>query len=364
MRVRQKIVVLPGDGIGPEVVREAIKVLEEVKRLLQLELDIEEKKAGGAALDDVGEPLPPETLAACREASAVLHGAFGGPRWDDYPLNKKPLSALLNLRKELDVYANLRFARPFSSLLNKAPLKNEYLEDVDLVLVREVTSGVYFGPKERRSYGKSFIATDTMYYSDFEIERVARRAFDIARKRYKKVTCADKANVLETSRLWRKILREVQKDYSDVELEFMYVDNCAMQLVLNPRKFDVLLTSNIFGDILSDEASAVLVGSVGVLPSATLGEEGQTSLFGPIHGAINEIAGQNTANPLGTILSAALMLRYSLQEEGGASAIEKAVELVLEEGYRSQELMTPGMTQVSTAEMGDRVVEKLQNLII
>lgn len=356
----RKIIVLPGDGIGPEVTREAKKVLEESNKLFDLGLVMEEKIAGGAALDKFGEPLPSETLEACRNVQAVLHGTFGGPQWDENPSHKRPLTALLNLRKELDVYANIRYARPFPALLNKAPMKNELLEGVDLVIVREVTSGIYYGPKERYSPGRTPRASDTMMYSDFEVERVARRAFEISQGRNKKLTCVDKANVLESSRLWRKVVRDVHRDYPEVELEFMYVDVCAMQIVLNPQNFDVVLTSNIFGDILSDEASAVLVGSVGVLPSATLGEEGKTSLFGPIHGAVNEIAGKDIANPLGTILSGSLLLRHVYKEEEAATAIEKAVEKVLDEGYRSAELMTPGMIQVGCIGMGDLITDRLK----
>lgn len=356
----QKIIVLPGDGIGPEVVREAVKVLRKTADLFGLQLQLEEKRAGGAALDQSGVPLPPETLQACQDSRAVLHGSFGGPEWDDLPLNRKPLSALLNLRRELNVYANLRYARPFPALLNKAPLKNDLLEGVDLLIVREVTSGIYFGPKERRSLGRSERASDTMSYADFEIERVALKAFEISRGRKGKITCVDKANVLESSRLWRKVVRDMHRNYTDLELEFMYVDHCAMQLALNPRQFDVILTSNIFGDILSDEASAMLVGSVGVLPSASLGEEGDTALFGPIHGAVNELAGRDTANPLGAILSAALLLRFALKEEAAATAIEKAVEEVLAEGYRTAELMTPETELIGTAKMGDLVAEKLR----
>ena len=355
-----KVIVLPGDGIGPEVVAEAVKVMEATARLFNLNLEADEMPAGGEALDKSGAPLPDDTLKACRNAAAVLHGTFGGPQWDDYPLNKRPLAALLNLRKDLDVYANLRYARPLPSLFEKAPLKPEYLTDVDILIIREVTSGIYFGPKERRAFGRSVRASDTMLYSDFEIERVARRAFEIARGRKGKVTCVDKANVLESSRLWRKITRDVHRDYSDVELEFMYVDICAMELVLNPGRFDVVLTSNIFGDILSDEASAVLVGSVGVLPSATLGEEGKTSLFGPIHGPVNEIAGKNKANPLGTILSVALLLRFAWKHEEAARAIENAVEEVLEEGFRSAELMSPGKQETGPRELGDLIVERIK----
>ncbi len=354
-----KVIVLPGDGIGPEVVSESVKALNAAARLFDLDIELLEMAAGGEALDNTGSALPEDTLNACRSARAVLHGTFGGPRWEDYPLSKRPLTALLNLRKELDVYANLRYARPLPSLFDKAPLKAEYLTDVDILIIREVTSGIYFGPKERRVFGRSVRASATMIYADFEIERVARRAFEIARTRKGKVTCVDKANVLECSRLWRKTTRDVHREYSDVTLEFMYVDVCAMQLVLNPGDFDVILTSNIFGDILSDEASAVLVGSVGVLPSATLGEEGKTALFGPIHGPVNEIAGQDKANPLGTILSAALLLRFAWKHEEAALAIEKAVEYVLEEGYRSAELMSEGKIEVGTQKMGDLIVEQI-----
>lgn len=356
------VVVIPGDGIGPEVIREAVKVLKEAADLFNLDLELKEMMGGGEALDKAGVVLPQETLEECRKSRAVLHGTFGGPQWDEYPLTKRPLTALLNLRKELDVYANLRYARPFPSLIDKAPLKKEYLEGVDILLIREVTGGIYYGPKERRTFGSGVRASDTMVYTDFEIERVARKAFEISRTRRGKVTCVDKANVLECSRLWRKVIRDLHREYPDVEVEFMYVDNCALQLVINPARFDVIVTSNIFGDILSDEVSALVVGSVGVLPSATLGDEGKTSLFGPIHGPVNEIAGQNTANPLGAIMSAALLLRFAWKEEEAATAVEKAIEKVLDEGYRSAELMLPSKKQVGTREMGDLVVEKLREL--
>ncbi len=355
-----RVVVLPGDGIGPEIIGEAVKVLQETIRIFGLKIELQEKVAGGAALDSTGEPLPADTLQACRSARAVLHGTFGGPQWEDYPLNKKPLSALLTLRKELDVYANLRRARPFPAMLEKAPLKKELLEGVDLMLIREVTSGIYFGPKESGAFGRGIKASDTMLYSDFEIERVARQAFAISRSRRGKVTCVDKANVLECSRLWRKVMRDVHRDFPEMELNFMYVDDCALQLVLNPRQFDVIIASNIFGDILSNVVSGALVGSVGVLPSATLGEGSRTSLFGPIHGPVNEIAGQNLANPLGAILSTALMLEFAFGEGKPATVIENAVEMVLEDGYRSAELMVPGARQVGTSEMGDLVVEKIR----
>ncbi len=355
-----KVIILPGDGIGPEVVAEGVKVLLQAAQLYDLDMEVREMAAGGQALEKTGVALPEETLQACQKARAVLHGTFGGPQWEDLPLSKRPLTALLNLRKELDVYANLRYARPFPSLFEKAPLKPEYLQDVDILIIREVTSGIYFGPKERRSFGRSVRASDTMLYSDFEIERVARRAYEIARTRRGKITCVDKANVLESSRLWRKVTRDLHREYSDVELEFMYVDVCAMQLVLKPSDFDVILTSNIFGDILSDEASAVLVGSVGVLPSATIGEEGKTSLFGPIHGPVNDIAGQDKANPLGTILSAALLLRFAWNHEEAAQAIEKAVESVLEDGYRSMELLSAGKKEVGTREMGDLIASRVR----
>ena len=355
----KKIIVLPGDGIGPEVTREAVKVLLAVKKKYGIDFELQEMAIGGQALEKTGVPLPPETLESCRKADAVLLGCVGGPQWESNPMPLRPESALLELRKQLDVFANLRPAKPFPSLLHKAPLKQELLKDVDLILVRELSAGIYFGPKERRQFGASEKASDVMVYTDFEIERVARKAFALAQKRKKKLTCVDKANYLETSRLWRKVLRSVKGSYPDVELEFMYVDDCALQLAINPGQFDVILTENIFGDILSNEATALLVGSVGVLPSASLSSEGKTAIFGPIHGPVPELAKQNKANPLGAILSAALLLRYALEQEEAARAIESAVQVTLENGYRTSELMAPGMKLANTSQWGDMVAGNL-----
>ena len=355
----KKVTVLAGDGIGPEIIKEAVKVLLAAMKKFDIDIQVEEKLIGGAAIDEVGVSLPKDTLKSCLDADAILLGCVGGPQWEDQPMSRRPESALLELRRQLDVYANLRPARPFPSLLSKAPLKDELLKDVDLILVRELTAGIYFGNKERKQYGRSEKASDSMVYTDFEIERVARKAFSLAQKRRGKLTCVDKANYLETSRLWRKVLRVVRKDYPDVALDFMYVDDCALQLAINPGQFDVILTENIFGDILSNEATALLVGSVGVLPSASLSDEGKTAIFGPIHGSVPELTGQDKANPLGAILSAALLLRYCLGHEEAARSIEDAVNMTLEDGYRSCELMTPGMKLAGTAQLGDLIAAKV-----
>lgn len=345
-----KIAVLPGDGIGPEVVAEAVKVLEATG----LSLELEEALIGGCAYDATGEPLPAATLELCKKSDAVLLGAVGGPQWDHVqPATKRPeVGALLPLRSELNLYANVRPAKTLKPLLAASPLKGER-GLVDLVVVRELTGGIYFGHRERQEGGNK--ALDTCVYSRHEIQRITERAFQIARTRSREIVSVDKNNVLETSRLWREVVDEYAAQHQDVKVTHMLVDNCAMQLVRNPQQFDVILTENMFGDILSDEAS-MITGSLGLLPSASLGDDkGDGRAFGmyePIHGSAPDIAGQNRANPIATILSTALMLRYSLGENETAARIETAVDRVLEEGARTADIFESGTRLVSTAEMG------------
>lgn len=348
-----KIAVLPGDGIGVEIIAEALKVLEAIGTKYSHKFETEEALIGGAALDAQGVPLPEETFKLCQESDAVLLGAVGGYKWDNLEGNLRPEAALLGLRKGLELYANLRPAILFGPLLDASSLKREILEGVDILVVRELTGGLYFGPKEKSADR----ALDTMLYTRPEIERIMRTGFEAARIRGKKLASIDKANILESSRLWRAVAEEMAKEYPDVELTHMYVDNCAMQLIRNPRQFDVIVTENMFGDILSDEA-AMLTGSIGMLPSASLGA-GKVSVYEPVHGSAPDIAGQKKANPIATILSVAMMLRYSFQMEEEAQAIEKAVAKVLDEGYRTGDIMEAGKTLVNTEEMGDLVVKYL-----
>jgi len=353
-----KIAVLPGDGIGVEIVPEAIKVLKRIGELYDLEFAFEEAPIGGAAIDAVGKALPESTLALCQKSDAVLLGAVGGPKWDFLPATERPeVAALLPLRKGLGLFANLRPVSVFPALVGASTLKPDVIAGVDLIVFRELTGGLYFGQKSRRPLDSGEEAIDTLVYTTPEIERITRLAFEAARKRRKKVTSVDKANVLESSRLWRETVTRLATEYPDVELEHMYVDNCAMQLIRYPKQFDVIVTENMFGDILTDEA-AMLTGSIGMLASASLG--GQVALYEPSHGSAPDIAGQKKANPLATILSAAMMLRYSFNREAEAQAIEKAVVTVLDEGYRTPDLMEPGMKAVNTEEMGNLVTQKLE----
>nr|3U1H_A Chain A, 3-isopropylmalate dehydrogenase [Bacillus sp. (in: firmicutes)]3U1H_B Chain B, 3-isopropylmalate dehydrogenase [Bacillus sp. (in: firmicutes)] len=351
--MKKKIAVLPGDGIGPEVMEAAIEVLKAVAERFGHEFEFEYGLIGGAAIDEAGTPLPEETLDVCRGSDAILLGAVGGPKWDQNPSELRPEKGLLGIRKGLDLFANLRPVKVYDSLADASPLKKEVIEGVDLVIVRELTGGLYFGePSERYEEGEE-AAVDTLLYTREEIERIIRKAFELALTRKKKVTSVDKANVLESSRLWREVAEEVAKEYPDVELEHMLVDNAAMQLIRNPRQFDVIVTENMFGDILSDEAS-MITGSLGMLPSASLSTDG-LGLYEPVHGSAPDIAGKGIANPLATILSAAMMLRYSFGLEEEAKAIEKAVEKVLAEGYRTADIAKPGGKYVSTTEMTDEV---------
>ena len=349
-----KVAVLAGDGIGPEIVVQALGVL----RALGLPLEFAEAPVGGAAYEAHGDPLPAQTLQTVHRADAILFGAVGNPRYDALPRAKRPEQAILGLRKELGLFANLRPARVHPELAAASALKPEVVSGLDILIVRELTGDIYFGqPKGIRQKGKEREGFDTMLYSESEVRRIARVAFEAARKRSRRVCSVDKANVLETSQLWREVLIEESKTYSDVELTHMYVDNCAMQLVRNPKQFDVIVTGNMFGDILSDEAS-MLTGSIGMLPSAALDENGK-GLYEPIHGTAPDIAGKDIANPLATILSAALMLRHSLGQPQAAERVERAVSKVLQSGLRTADIHTAGTRKVGTKEMGDAVVAAL-----
>ena len=353
-----RIVCLKGDGIGPEIVAEAEKALRAAGERFGFALELTDALIGGAAIEETGSPLPPETVAQCKAADAVLLGAVGGPKWDALPGDRRPEKGLLGIRSALSLFANLRPAVIYPPLKDACPLRPEIVGDgLDLLVVRELTGGIYFGQRGRGEQDGVVSAFDTERYSVPEIERIARVAFDAARGRRKKVTSVDKANVLESSRLWRETVTRIAADYPDVELTHMYVDNAAMQLVRAPRQFDVLLTSNMFGDILSDEASQI-AGSIGMLASASLGD-GKPGLFEPIHGSAPDIAGQGVANPLATILSAAMLLRYSLGQAKAADALEAAVRSVLEQGLRTPDIYTDGCRRVSTAEMGDAVAAAL-----
>ncbi len=353
-----KIAVLPGDGIGPEIIAEAVKVLKVIEERLEVSFEIEELLIGGIAIDRTGNPLPKKTLEYCLGSDALLLGAVGGPKWDSLPGELRPEKALLSLRKELDLFSNLRPAIVYDSLVDASTLKKEIIEDVDLLVIRELTGGIYFGEKTKEVTEKGIKVTDALTYTEEEIERIVRLGFETAMKRNKKLTSVDKANVLESSRVWRKIVEEVAVDYPDIELSHMLVDNCAMQLVRNPKQFDVIVTENMFGDILSDEA-AMLTGSIGMLPSASLGK-GKVGMYEPIHGSAPDIAGLGIANPLATILSVAMMLRYSFLMNEQADRIEKAVYDVLEQGYRTKDLATINSKVVNTQEMGDLVVKALR----
>ncbi|MGI6037601.1 MAG: 3-isopropylmalate dehydrogenase [Limnochordia bacterium] len=348
-----KITVLPGDGIGSEIVAEGVKVLQAVGEKFGHRFEFTEALIGGVAIDERGEPLPADTLDICRDSDAVLLGAVGGPQWDDLPGNKRPEAGLLGIRKELGLFANIRPATVIPALADASTLKREVVDGIDLVVVRELTGGLYFGrPKERTKDG----AVDTMAYTIEEIERIARVAFRLAEARRNQVTSVDKANVLETSRLWREVVIRVAEEFPNVKLDHMYVDNCAMQLIRNPRQFDVILTENTFGDILSD-AAAMLTGSLGMLPSASMGAE-KLALYEPVHGSAPDIAGQGVANPLATILSVAMLLRYSLGLEEEAQAVEGAVTEVLAK-YRTADIAEAGLQLVGTKEMGDLVVQNI-----
>jgi 3-isopropylmalate dehydrogenase len=363
--VQFKIAALLGDGVGPEVATEAIRVMEAIGEKFGHGFQFNHGLVGGAAIDAQGVALTDETLEMCRGCDAVLLGAVGGPKWDDPKAKVRPEDGLLALRKELGLFANLRPVKVLSMLVNSTTLKPDVIKDVDLMVVRELTGGLYFGqPKKQWHNAEGRKAVDTMAYSEREIERIVRVGFEIALTRRKKLTSVDKANVLETSRLWRQVTTEVAADYPNVEMEHMLVDACSMRLIQRPAQFDVVVTENTFGDIITDEAS-MLAGSMGMLPSASLAgipKGGVSKAFGmyePIHGSAPSRAGQNIANPIATILSAAMMLRYSFNLADEAQAIEKAVIAILEEGYRTYDIMDEGKTKVGTKQMGELIAEKI-----
>jgi 3-isopropylmalate dehydrogenase len=352
------VAVLPGDGIGPEIIKEAIRVLDKISEKLSFKLHYRFEDVGGAAIDKHGDALPDGTLEACEGARAVLFGAVGGAKWDALPPEKRPeRAALLKLRKHFDLYANLRPAIVFKALADASTLKREVIGGgFDIMVVRELTSGIYFGRKEL----EADYAVDEARYTKEEIERISRLAFDIAGKRKKKLTLVDKANILATSMLWRSTVQALRKEYPDVDVNFLYVDNAAMQLVRDPRQFDVMLCENMFGDILSDEA-AMVTGSLGMLPSASISGEG-FGMYEPAGGSAPDIAGKGVANPIAQILSAAMMLKYSLGQEKGYEMIMKSVTQVLEKGYRTRDIMEKGKTLVGTEEMGAAVSEELERV--
>ena len=358
---RYNIAVLPGDGIGPEVISQSIKIINAISEKYKHEFILHQALMGGCAIDAHGEPLPSQTLELCKKCDAVLLGAVGGPKWDTLPGNKRPEAGLLGIRAGLGLYANLRPAVIYEALKEASPLRQDIIKDgIDIMVVRELTGGIYFGERGRfQSDNRGESAFDTETYSVYEIERITRVAFDAARKRNKKVMSVDKANVLESSRLWRETVIKVSEDYPDVKLRHMYVDNAAMQLVRNPMQFDVIVTSNLFGDILSDEAS-MITGSIGMLPSASLGQ-GTLGLYEPIHGSAPDIAGQDKANPIATILSIAMMFRYSLGLESEAREIEQAVEAVLNKGFRTGDIASEGTTIIGTKTMGQYILDIIIN---
>lgn len=357
----KRILILPGDGIGPEIVTEAAKVLAYLRDSSGLALETDEALVGGAAIDATGVPLPDATLDLAREADAILLGAVGGPKWEPLPIKIRPEKGLLGLRAELELFANLRPAILYPQLADASSLKPELVSGLDILIVRELTGGIYFGQPRgvRTREDGQREGVNTLVYSESEIRRICELAFDIARKRGKRVCSVDKANVLECTELWREVATEVGAGYPDVALSHMYVDNAAMQLIREPKQFDVMVTTNMFGDILSD-AAAMLTGSIGMLPSASLDETGK-GMYEPIHGSAPDIAGQGIANPLATILSVAMMLRYSLDEAAAADRIEKAVSTVLDAGLRTADILSEGMRAVGTTDMGNAVLKAMGN---
>jgi len=357
-----KILVLPGDGIGVEVADQAIRVIEKLNEQ-GLNASYEKDLVGGASYDFNGEPLTNTVLEKAKNSDAILLGAVGGSKWDDVERSKRPEAGLLGLRKELELFANLRPALVFDALVSASTLKNEVVNNLDIMIVRELTGGVYFGqPRGIEDTPNGKKAIDTQIYYDYEIDRIARVAFDLARKRNNKVTSVEKANVMETGVLWREIVKETHKDFSDITLENMLADNCAMQLVRNPKQFDVIVTDNLFGDLLSD-CAAMLTGSLGMLPSASLGEEKngkRHGLFEPVHGSAPDIAGQDKANPIATILSLSMMLKYNLNKPELSNKVESAVQQILSEGYRTGDIYTnEDQTLVSCSKMGDLIIERI-----
>lgn len=358
----KKIAVLPGDGIGPETMRQCIKALTAVSKKFSFEIEFKEYLMGGCAIDKFDNPYPEETEQGCLASDSVLLGAVGGPKWDNVEASKRAESGLLRLRKSMNAFANLRPAKLFPQLISASNIKEEVLgNNLDIMVVRELTSGAYFGNKGREKKDNNLSAWDLMIYTTEEIKRVAKVAFEISMSRKKKLMLIDKANVLESSRLWRETVTELAKDYKEVTLDYMYVDNAAMQLIKNPRQFDVILTENLFGDILSDEAS-MLTGSLGMLPSASINLSSK-GIYEPIHGSPPDIAGKNLANPIGTILSGAMMLQYSFNMVDAAKAINDAVERILDMGYRTGDIMQPGMTLIGTEELGDLIASEINRYL-
>ncbi len=356
--MKKKIAVLPGDGIGPEIIAEAVKTLDKIARSYNHSFDYIYVDIGGCSIDKYGVPITDEGMNICKNSDSVLLGAVGGPKWDNVAPQIRPEKALLAVRKELSLFANLRPTKLFLQLADASPLKTEIVGNgIDLVIVRELTGGVYFGERRTEEINGELVATDIMPYSESEIERIGRVAFETAMKRGRKLASVDKANVLDTSRLWRKIMHRLSEEYPDVSYSDILVDNTAMQLIKNPTQFDVLVTENMFGDILSDEAS-MLTGSIGMMPSASL-SSGTLGMYEPIHGSAPDIAGKNAANPIGTILSAAMMLRYSFDMPGEADAVEQAVNKALDDGYRTGDIMQEGKTLVSCTEMGDVIANNI-----
>jgi len=349
-----KITIMPGDGIGKEITDKAVKVIKKIEEKFNHKFNINYADIGGVAIDKYGTPLPKETIEMCKNSDGIILGAVGGPRWDHLKGEDRPEKGLLNIRKELSLYTNLRPAIVYEPLKNASPLKTEIIKDgLDICIVRELTGGIYFGEKGVREDGTAY---DILSYNEDEVRRIAIKGFETAMKRNKKVTSVDKSNVLESSRLWRRVVIDVSKDYPEVELNHMYVDNAAMQLLINPTQFDVILTMNMFGDILSDEAS-MITGSIGMLPSASIGEK--YGLYEPIHGSAPDIAGQDIANPIATILSVAMMFKYSMGLLDEGVAIEKAVKKVLNDGLRTKDIYTDSTKLVGTKEMASCIVENI-----
>lgn len=354
-----KIAIMPGDGIGTEIIKQGVKVITAISSKYKYNFEIEEALIGGIAVDQTGSPLPDKTIEICKNSDAILLGAVGGPKWDGLPSNLRPEAGLLGIRKTLGVFANLRPAILFPQLKSASNLKEEVLGNgLNIMIVRELIGGAYFGEKKRININGGQKAWDTIVYSTPEIERIVTMSFKIARKRKRKLTLIDKANVLESSRLWREVTNKVWADYKDVDLNYMYVDNAAMQLIRDPKQFDTIVTENMFGDILSDEAS-MLTGSLGMLPSASLGQ-GKAGIYEPIHGSAPDIAGQDKANPIGTIMSIAMMFSYSFNMEEAAKDIEEAVSKVLDQGYCTLDIMKPGKILVGTEKMGDLITQEIQ----
>lgn len=353
-----KIAVIKGDGVGPEIINEGIKVLNKIEKKYNHKFELTEVFAGGCAIDKENTPLPERTLEECKKSDAVLLGAVGGAKWDNIDPSIRPEKGLLGLRSGLNLFVNLRPATMHESIKESSPLRSDIVEKgVDFVVVRELTGGIYFGERKTEVINNVEVAYDVEKYDENEIRRIGKKAFETARIRNKKLTCVDKANVLDSSKLWRKVMIELSEDYKDVELNFMYVDNAAMQLIKNPSQFDVIVTNNIFGDIISDEAS-IITGSIGMLPSASLRED-KFGMYEPIHGSAPDIAGKNIVNPIATILSVAMMLRYSFNLEREAKDIEDAVTKVLNKGYRTADIYNKKGTVVGTKEMGDLIANEI-----